>query len=84
MFFNVTIAFLLMEVGLYKAFEEILITFSALVLSWFGAITADLAINLKLGLRPKEIEFKRGKLFDINPVGFFSMSGVKPPPWIMK
>lgn len=72
-FFNVSIAFLLMEVGLYKAFEEILITFSALVLSWFGAITADLAINLPLGLRPKKIEFKRGKLFDINPVGFFSM-----------
>ena len=72
-FFNVSIAFLLMEVGLYKAFEEILITFSALVLSWFGAITADLAINLPLGLRPKQIEFRRGKLFDINPVGFFSM-----------
>ncbi|MBQ0754725.1 MAG: response regulator [Gammaproteobacteria bacterium] len=72
-FFNVSIAFLLMEVGLYKAFEEILITFSALVLSWFGAVTADLAINLPLGLRPKKIDFKRGKLFDINPVGFFSM-----------
>ena len=72
-FFNVSIAFLLMEVGLYKAFEEILITFSALVLSWFGALTADLAINLPLGLRPKKIDFKRGKLHDINPVGFFSM-----------
>lgn len=72
-FFNVSIAFLLMEVGLYKAFEEILITFSALVLSWFGAVTADLAINLPLGLRPKKIDFKRGKLYDINPVGFFSM-----------
>ena len=72
-FFNVTIALILMELGLYKAFEQILITYAALVLSWFGALVADLSINMALGLRPKKIEFKRGHLYDINPVGFFSM-----------
>lgn len=73
LFFNVCIALLLMELGLYRAFENILITYSALVLSWLGALVADLTINLWLGLRPKEIQFKRSHLYDINPVGVFSM-----------
>ncbi len=73
LFFNVAIALLLMELGLYHAFETILITYSSLVLAWIGALVADLAINLPLGLRPREIEFKRGLLYDINPVGVGSM-----------
>ena len=73
LFFNVCIALLLMELGLYHAFESILITYSALVLSWLGSLVADLTINLWLGLRPKEIQFKRSHLYDINPVGVVSM-----------
>jgi len=73
LFFNVAIALLLMELGLYHAFESILLTYSSLVLAWIGALVADLIINLPLGLRPKEIEFKRGHLYDINPVGVVSM-----------
>jgi len=73
LFFNVAIALLLMELGLYQAFESILITYSALVLAWIGSLVADLVINRPLGLRPKEIEFKRGHLYDINPVGVVSM-----------
>lgn len=73
LFFNVAIALLLMELGLYHAFESILITYSPLVLAWIGALVADLVINLPLGLRPREIEFKRGHLYDINPVGVGSM-----------
>jgi len=71
--FNVAIALLLMELGLYQAFETILITYSALVLAWIGALVADLVINIPLKLRPREIEFKRGHLYDINPVGVASM-----------
>jgi len=71
--FNVAIALLLMELGLYQAFETILITYSTLVLAWIGSLVADLVINIPLKLRPKEIEFKRGHLYDINPVGVFSM-----------
>ncbi len=71
--FNVLIALLLMELGLYQTFETILITFSALVLSWMGTLVADLTINRTLGLRPKEIQFKRSQLYDINPVGVVSM-----------
>ncbi|MBF0219451.1 MAG: response regulator [Gammaproteobacteria bacterium] len=73
LFFNVTIALLLMELGLYHAFEQILITYSSLVLAWMGTLVADLVINRALGLRPREIEFKRGHLYDINPVGLGSM-----------
>jgi signal transduction histidine kinase/DNA-binding NarL/FixJ family response regulator len=64
---------LLMELGLYHAFESILITYSPLVLAWIGSLVADLVINRPLGLRPREIEFKRGHLYDINPVGVGSM-----------
>lgn len=73
MVFNVLIALLLMELGLYQTFESILITFSALVLSWMGTLVADLTINRPLGLRPKDIHFKRSHLYDINPVGVVSM-----------
>jgi signal transduction histidine kinase/CheY-like chemotaxis protein len=36
-------------------------------------LSADLLINKPLGLSPKKIEFKRGHLYDINPVGAVSM-----------
>ena len=71
--FNVSIALLLMELGLYQTFESILITYSTLVLAWVGSLVADLVINKALGLRPAHIEFKRGHLYDINPVGVGSM-----------
>ncbi len=73
LFFNVIIALLLMELGLYTAFESILITYSPLVLAWIGALVADLTLNRWLNLRPRRIEFKRGHLYDINPVGVGSM-----------
>lgn len=74
LFFNVAIALLLMELGLYQAFENILITYSTLVLAWMGSLVADLVINRPLGLRPRGMEFKRGRLYDINPVGVGSMA----------
>ncbi|TVT52464.1 MAG: response regulator [Sedimenticola thiotaurini] len=74
LFFNVAIALLLMELGLYQAFENILITYSTLVLAWMGSLVADLVVNRPLGLRPRHMEFKRGRLYDINPVGVGSMA----------
>ncbi len=73
LFFNVAIALLLMELGLYQTFESVLIIYSALVLAWIGSIVADLVINRPLKLRPQQMEFKRGHLYDINPVGVGSM-----------
>ncbi|WP_273182853.1 ATP-binding protein [Methylophaga thalassica] len=74
MVFNVLIALLLMELGIYQTIENILSVYSVVVLSWLGAVSADLLINKPLGISPAIIEFKRAKLFDVNPVGVLSMS----------
>ncbi len=72
-FFNVAIALLLMELGIYRAIEHILAFYAVLACSWVGAIFGDLAIAKPLGLAPGRIEFKRAHLFDINPVGLGAM-----------
>lgn len=72
--FNVIIALLLMELGIYRILEEILGSYAIIALAWVGTIVADLVINRPLGLRPKTMEFKRAHLYDINPVGVGSMT----------
>ncbi|CTQ55769.1 Sensory/regulatory protein RpfC [Roseibium album] len=71
--FNVGIALLLMELGIYRLLEETLGVFSIIAMAWLSAISADLFINKPLGLSPPGIEFKRAHLFDINPVGTGAM-----------
>lgn len=71
--FNVAIALLLMELGVFHAIESILGLYSHVALAWIGALTADLVINKPLGLSPKGIEFRRAHLYDINPVGTGAM-----------
>ena len=71
--FNVAIALVLMELGIYTALEMILGLFSIVAVAWLGSIVADLTINKRLGLSPPGIEFKRAHLFDINPVGVGAM-----------
>lgn len=74
MMFNIAIALLLMELGLFDVLEQVLGLYSNVAIAWIGAITADLVINKPLGLSPKIIEFKRAHLYAINPVGVGSMS----------
>jgi hypothetical protein len=71
--FNVMIALLIMELGIYESLSKILGIYSNVAVAWVGAIVADLVVNKPLGLSPKHIEFKRAHLYDINPVGFGSM-----------
>jgi signal transduction histidine kinase/FixJ family two-component response regulator len=71
--FNVAIALLLMELGVYRALEQTLGFYGIVAVAWLGSLVADLVINKPLGLSPKHIEFKRAHLFDINPVGVGSM-----------
>jgi len=71
--FNVGIALILMELGIYRALEDILGVYAIVALAWVGSLVADLVINRPLGLRPREIEFKRAHLYDINPVGVGSL-----------
>ncbi|MBP1848703.1 hybrid sensor histidine kinase/response regulator [Rhizobium halophytocola] len=72
--FNVAIALLLMELGIYRLLEETLGIFSIIAMSWLCTISADLFINKPLGLAPPGIEFKRAHLYDINPVGLGTLS----------
>jgi signal transduction histidine kinase/purine-cytosine permease-like protein/FixJ family two-component response regulator len=71
--FNVVVAIILMEIGIYSALEKTLGIFGIIALSWIGSMVADLVINKPLGLSPPHIEFKRAHLYDINPVGVGAM-----------
>ncbi|WP_191602501.1 ATP-binding protein [Marinomonas algicola] len=71
--FNVTIALLLMELGIYQALEAVLGVFAIGAISWLASLSADLLINKPLKLSPSYVEFKRAHLYDINPVGTGSM-----------
>ena len=71
--FNVAIALMLMELGVFEAIEEVLGLYANIAIAWIGALVADLVINKPLGLSPRQIEFKRAHLYDINPVGVGSM-----------
>ncbi len=72
--FNVAIALLLMELGIYETLEATLGLFAIVAVAWLGTLTADLAINKPLGLSPPGIEFKRAHLPDVNPVGVGAMA----------
>jgi signal transduction histidine kinase/CheY-like chemotaxis protein len=67
--FNVVVALLLMETGIFAVIESILLIYANFAAGWIGALVADLVINKPLGFSPKHIEFKRAHLYDINPVG---------------
>jgi signal transduction histidine kinase/CheY-like chemotaxis protein len=71
--FNIAIALLLMELGIYQAIENTLVVYSTVAAAWVGALVADLVVNKPLGLSPSYIEFKRAHLYDINPVGLGAM-----------
>ena len=73
MVFNIGIALLLMELGLFDVLTKVLGLYSNVAIAWIGAIFADLVINKPLGLSPKIVEFKRAYLYNINPVGVGSM-----------
>jgi signal transduction histidine kinase/CheY-like chemotaxis protein/purine-cytosine permease-like protein len=72
--FNVAIGLLLMELGIYHSIQPILAFYSVLACAWVGSICADLLLVKGLRLGPRDIEFKRAHLYDINPVGTGAMA----------
>jgi len=70
--FNVLIALLLMEFGVFGALEKVLGLFSNMSIAWISAVAAELLINKPLKLSPNIIEFKRAYLPDLNPVGIIA------------
>jgi len=73
MVFNIAIALLLMEFGVFEVLHKVLGFYSNVAVAWIFAVFADLAINKPLKLSPPIVEFKRAHLYDYNPVGFISM-----------
>jgi signal transduction histidine kinase/CheY-like chemotaxis protein/purine-cytosine permease-like protein len=73
LFFNVTIALVLMSIGVFQTLEIVLSLYGNLAIAWIGSLVADLVINKPLRLSPAGIEFKRAHLYDVNPVGLGSM-----------
>jgi signal transduction histidine kinase/CheY-like chemotaxis protein len=71
--FNIAVALLLMQLGVYNTIEQVLFIYSNVAAAWIGALVADLAVNKPLGLSPPGIEFKRAHLYDVNPVGVGAM-----------
>ena len=71
--FNVLIALMLMELEVFQAIAGVLGLYSNIAIGWISAVVADLVVNKPLGLSPKGIEFRRARLFDINPVGVGAM-----------
>ena len=72
--FNVAIAMMLMLFGVFEAIEKTLAVYAHVAVAWISAIFADLTINRPLGFRPKRMEFRRGYLHDVNPVGTVAMA----------
>ncbi|MGI3903971.1 MAG: hybrid sensor histidine kinase/response regulator [Janthinobacterium lividum] len=71
--FNVLIALLLMELGVWRTLEQTLGLYADVAVAWVAALVADLAVNKPLGLSPRHIEFKRAHSYDVNPVGLGAM-----------
>jgi signal transduction histidine kinase/purine-cytosine permease-like protein/CheY-like chemotaxis protein len=72
--FNVVVALLLMELGIYRSIEPLLAFYSVLACAWVGTIFTDIVLVKGLRLGPRNIEFKRAHLYDINPVGTGAMA----------
>lgn len=72
--FNVLIAFVIVESDIVNIPLYIFGVISILGLSWYGVLFTDITINRMLGLRPKEILFKRNQISDVNPVGVTAMA----------
>ncbi|WP_428485095.1 purine-cytosine permease family protein [Rhodopila sp.] len=71
---QVAIGLGLMEANIFKEMDALLGFYSNVAVAWISAVFADLFINRRLlRIGPDWIEFRRGYLYDFNPVGFGSM-----------
>lgn len=71
---NLLIALALMELNMFDFLNAILSFYANLAMSWICVVAADIAINkYLLKLSPKAPEFRRGMLYDWNPVGIVSL-----------
>ncbi|WDF33236.1 hypothetical protein PTW37_15520 [Arthrobacter agilis] len=73
-YFNLAIALGLMWMDVFSLISFVLSLYANVVMAWLVTIAADIVINKHiLGLSPLFPEFRRGMLFDWNPVGLVSV-----------
>ena len=72
--FNLVIALILMEADMFSFLNTILGFYANCGIAWIGVVASDIVFNkYLLKLSPKVPDFRRGMLYDINPVGFGSL-----------
>ena len=71
---NLTIALTLMEANMFDFLNTILGFYANCGMAWVVVVASDIVFNkYLLKLSPETPEFRRGMLYDFNPVGFGSM-----------
>ena len=72
--FNLLIALVLMEANMLDILNTILGFFANCGIAWVVVVASDIVFNkFLLKLSPMQPEFRRGMLYNINPVGFVAM-----------
>ncbi|WP_036567009.1 cytosine permease [Nocardia sp. BMG51109] len=67
---NLVIALVLMEANMFDFLNDILGFYANCGIAWIVTIATDIAINkYLLKISPKQPEFRRGMLYNVNPVG---------------
>jgi purine-cytosine permease-like protein len=73
--FNLAIALILMEANMFDFLNNILGFYANCGIAWIAVVASDIVFNKYiLKLSPKVPEFRRGMLYNVNPVGFGSMA----------
>ncbi|MGD4407987.1 allantoin permease, partial [Xanthomonas citri pv. citri] len=71
---NVGISLALMEFNMFQVLGFVLSFYSNFAIAWIFTVAADIVFNkYLLKLSPKQPEFRRGILFNVNPVGVVSL-----------
>ncbi|RDI46699.1 purine-cytosine permease family protein [Nocardia mexicana] len=76
---NLVIALVLMEANMFDFLNDILGFYANCGIAWIVTVATDIAVNkYLLKISPKQPEFRRGMLYDFNPVGLvgFGLSAV--------
>lgn len=73
--FNVAIALVLMEANMFDILNFILAFYANFGIAWIVTVASDIVLNKYLfKLSPKTPEFRRGMLYNFNPVGLGSLA----------
>lgn len=71
---NLAIALVLMEANMFDFLNGILSFYANLAMAWICVVASDIVLNkYLLKLSPTKPEFRRGMLYDWNPVGIVSL-----------